>query len=154
MTWAFFWLDTDGLTEMRCYNKSRQYALSLCNVRFRGTLRDTTHQATRHSTQGKLGWNNTSAQQTTVASLPCNPVALELTFVSGLDHRTVLSLALRSCHKYCFQLHCALRSQGLAHHTFQLQPLTHIMGHNEHNNHQACSSRTPPLETSASVTSR
>ena len=58
------WLDTG------C-NKSRQYALCLCSVRFRGTLRDT-HQATRYSTQGKLGWINTSAQQTTIASLPCN----------------------------------------------------------------------------------
>ena len=73
MTWAtLFWLDTHGLTEMRCHNKSRQYTLSLCSVRFRGTLRDTTHRATRYWTPRKLGWNNTSAQQTAMASLRWN----------------------------------------------------------------------------------
>ena len=44
----FCLIDADGCPEMRCHgiNKSREYALTLCSVRFHGTFRDTTLQAT------------------------------------------------------------------------------------------------------------
>ena len=55
MTWAtLFWLDTHGLTEMRCHNKSRQYTLSLCSVRsvVRSVTQLTAQRVTGH--QGNL----------------------------------------------------------------------------------------------------
>ena len=49
--------DADGCPEMRCHgiNKSREHALSLCSVRFRGTPRDTTLQATCLRHERNLG---------------------------------------------------------------------------------------------------
>ena len=50
------------------------------------------------------------------------PKSFELVLVG-----MALSLALRSCRKWCLQFHCLLRSQSLAHRAFQLQPSTRFI---------------------------